>query len=318
MTVRVGVSACLLGQRVRWDGSDRLADHVAGLAGAVELIPFCPEVELGLGVPRPAIDLVDRGGAVTLEGPGGDLTGPMRALSRARSAALIEAKVSGYILKSRSPSCGLRDVPVIRDGERVEAGATGLFAATLAEQIRGLPLADERELADPERRRSFLTRAGAWARVAELFGFDLERSWTRGELVAHHSREKLLLMAHSPESYRRLGALVAAVAGHEPRAFAARYRRELVAALEEPPDTGRHVNAMQHIAGYFEGDDRREAGAAIAAFARGELELDEVRARLLEAAERAGQTYLAEQTYLVSVPERGFAAGRESRVESRE
>lgn len=303
MEVRLGVSACLAGQLVRWDGGHKRDELVTGaLSEHLELIPLCPEVELGLGVPRPPINLVDRGGRLALEGAGADHTEPMQKLARRRAAELIEARVSGCVLKSRSPSCGLRDVPVIRGGERIEAGERGLFAATLAAEIAGLPLEDERGLADRQRRLSFFTRVFAWARLSAIVGHDLGRAWRRGELVEFHGREKLSLMAHSPEHYRRLGALVARVAELDPRELASRYRSELMAALEIPPSTGRHVNALQHAAGYLEGAERRAAIEAIDAFAAGELELDAARVWLLGAAARGGHGYLTEQTYLAPDP----------------
>lgn len=302
MEVRLGVSACLVCERVRWDGGEKRDARVMALGDEVELIPFCPEVELGLGVPRPPIDLVNRGGRITLEGDNVDHTDAMRELARDRVAALIEARVSGYILKSRSPSCGLRDVPVRIGADRVEAGARGLFAATLAAEIEGLPLVDERGLGDPRLCASFAVRVAAWARTAAIFGFGLERRWKRSELVAHHSREKLLLLAHSSDHYRSLGVLVAEAAQHEPRSVARRYRTELMEALETPPSLGRHVNALQHIAGYFDGADRRAVNEAVTAFAGGAIELASVRATLRSAAERRGHSYLARQSYLATDP----------------
>lgn len=297
---RVAVSACLVGDRVRWDGGDKRDPRVEALAETFELLPFCPEVALGLGVPREPIDLIDRGGEVRLEGRGGaDHTRAMRALAARRIDELVDAGVCGHVLKARSPSCGPGDAAVIRDGVRVERAASGLFAAAILsdERLAGLPAIAEDELAEPPRRASFCRRVRAWSRVSNALGPDLD-AWRRADLVALHSREKLLVMAYSPAIYRELGTLVAGAANGEPRAIALRYRALLLEALDAETTTGRHVNALQHIAGYLEGGDRAAANTAIERFATGASDLAAVKARLRAAARSSGHDYLVAQTYL--------------------
>lgn len=279
--LRIGVSACLLGREVRWDGGHKRHDWVVDhLAERAELIPFCPEVELGLGVPREPIDVV---GGRLIGRSGADHTAAMGALGARRARELSEAGISAYVFKSRSPSCDV---------------GRGMFAAAIAGAIEGLPLIDEVGLADPAARRQLAIRAAAFDRASRLFG----HPWRRGELVEHHAREKLLVMAHSPAGYRELGALVARVAQLEPVALAQRYRRSLMDALAAPPAVGRHVNALQHIVGYFTGDERARAARAVDRYAAGAIELAEVQAGLLAAARRAGHDDLAAQTYLAPPP----------------
>jgi len=163
--IRLGVSACLLGQRVRYDGGHKRNDTLLRVLGAdVEWIPICPEVELGLGVPRPPIGLVGPRHAprlVELES-GRDLTVPMRRLARARVRQLARLALDGFVLKSRSPSCGLRDVPVAtRDGRR--RSGRGLFASELAHCIRGLAIEEESRLTDRRVRARFVARVRAAA-----------------------------------------------------------------------------------------------------------------------------------------------------------
>jgi uncharacterized protein YbbK (DUF523 family) len=155
---RIGVSACLLGERVRYDGRDkRDAWLVEVLGRRVEWVPVCPEVEAGLGTPREPMNLGrDAGGRLVLvtDRERDDLTRMMSEYSVAKAAELAAANLDGYVLKAGSPSCG-RDVPV--GNER----GMGLFATALTTQLEGLPIADERELANPDWRESFVDRVYA-------------------------------------------------------------------------------------------------------------------------------------------------------------
>lgn len=154
---RVAVSACLIGEPVRWDGRHKRDEWIAGALGdTVEIIPVCPETELGLGVPREPTELVPDGDGVRMLGVTSrtDHTAAMRALAARRVAELLGAGIVGFVLKSRSPSCALRD-----------AGATGaatttpgLFAAAVLEHPHRLAVADENDLADPARRGDFVAR----------------------------------------------------------------------------------------------------------------------------------------------------------------
>lgn len=157
---RVGASACLLGHLVRYDGDHRLAPHiVTELSRDLALVAVCPEVELGLGVPRETIELIRRGGAVRLEGTRtrADLTDAMSRYAALRVEALAAAGLCGYVLKSRSPSCG----PSVEIAG-AEAGRTrgrGLFAAALMDRLPDIAIADDEALRDPEARRRFVARA---------------------------------------------------------------------------------------------------------------------------------------------------------------
>lgn len=153
MLARAGISSCLIGERVRWDGAHRRVDFLDELARQLTLVPVCPEVELGLGTPREPIHLVDRGG-VRLVGreSGRDHTDAMRAFAERRVDELRALPISGYVVKSRSPSCGL-DVAV-------EGGpsARGRFAAVLIDRMPGLPIVDEEMVRTAEQRAIFLAR----------------------------------------------------------------------------------------------------------------------------------------------------------------
>ncbi|MBI4245944.1 MAG: DUF523 domain-containing protein [Candidatus Rokubacteria bacterium] len=158
--IRLGVSACLLGERVRYNGGhQRDAIVTKLLAPFIEWVPVCPEIEIGLGVPRPVMRLTGRSASprLVVESTGEDLTARMRRYARAKAAELARLELDGFVLKSRSPSCGLAGVPV-QDGRRRRPGR-GLWAAALMRRVRGLPVVEETDLADPAIRARFLSRA---------------------------------------------------------------------------------------------------------------------------------------------------------------
>lgn len=160
----VAVSACLLGDRVRYDGRDQSRPWIGALAAEFELLRVCPEVEIGLGVPRPPIQMV-AGGQLRRVGGGPDLAPAVSSLAQRRAAELAP-RLRGYVLKARSPSCGL-DAPVFASaaaGAEVVERAPGRFAAAIRARFPDLPMADDEELADERRREAFAARVRARAR----------------------------------------------------------------------------------------------------------------------------------------------------------
>ncbi len=166
--LRVGVSACLLGSAVRWDGGHkRDPSLVEGLGRFVEWVPVCPEVELGMGVPREAVRLEAARGGPRMRGAssGADHTRAMTAFAARRVAELEALDLAGYVLKTDSPSCGLERVRVHHASGDVTRDGRGLFAAALLERFPGLPVEEEGRLQDPRLRESFLERAFAYRRL---------------------------------------------------------------------------------------------------------------------------------------------------------
>jgi len=248
--LRVGVSACLLGEPVRWDGGHKrdrfLTDR---LARYVEWVPVCPELELGLGVPRETLRLERRDGAIALrnERSGRDWTRPMQRYAAKRARELRALDLCGYVLKKDSPSCGLERVRIWNASGQAERRGRGLFAHALVEANPGLPIEEEGRLHDPLLRENFIEQLFARRRLRRLF----RARWTRGALVAFHSAHKLQLMAHSPAHFRSLGRLVAQVKQLPRAELRARYTQEFAAALSVLSTRRRHVNVLQHMQGYF-------------------------------------------------------------------
>lgn len=301
--VRVGVSSCLLGRKVRYDGQHKRDPFLTEtLDPFVEWVPVCPELELGLGVPREPIRLVGRPGAPRLvaERSGADHTAAMRAFAEARVAALAREDLAGWITKKDSPSCGMERVRVhpARGGGPPRREGVGAFVRVLRERLPLLPIEEEGRLHDPALRESFVERVFAYARwKAAVAG-----GMTRGGLVAFHTAQKLALLAHSPAAYRRLGALVGGLGRGSVAAAVAAYGAGLMEALRVPATRGRHVNVLRHVLGYFRdvlpADDRRELEEVVKDYARGLFPLVVPMTLVRHHVRRHGIGYLAGQVYL--------------------
>jgi uncharacterized protein YbbK (DUF523 family) len=208
--IKIGVSSCLLGAQVRFDGGHKRNDFlVETLGNFVEFVAICPEMEIGLGVPRETLRLVrseasDSVSLVTTK-TGIDLTDRLRSYAERRVVALTKEKLCGYVLKKDSPSCGMERVRVYGSSGTPARDGSGLFAATLMRCYPNLPVEEEGRLNDPRLRENFIERVFAYQRMRSFFS----SRWTLGGLVQFHTAHKLTLMAHSPKAYAELGRFVA-------------------------------------------------------------------------------------------------------------
>lgn len=305
--MRIGISACLLGQRVRYDGGHKRQDSLVETVGRhVEWVPVCPEVELGLGTPRPTLRLEGPPGDLRLVMPsrGEDLTRRMRRWAKARVRALGREELAGFVLKKGSPSCGVARLPVYGEsGRRTRRDGVGFFAAALLEAFPDLPVEEEHRLCDPALRESFFVRVFATQRLRGLF----RPRWRLEELEAFHEREKLLLLAHDPAGRRSLGQLVAR--GTElPRAeLAARYRKGFAQALARRATVAKHAKVLRRCLGYFErrldAGERAELSACIADYRRRLVPLVVPVTRIKHCARRFALDSLLAQSYLDPQPQ---------------
>ncbi len=300
--IRIAVSGCLLGEAVRYDGGHRQSSYVTdALGGAFELVSECPEVGIGLGVPRPKIRL-ERSGSVTrlLGSRNDDLTPLMDDYARQAAAAFDAARVAGIVLKSRSPSCGMGDVRLHEGGAVVSEDGTGVFASRLAAALPEAPRISETDLESAARRDHWLTRVFALAEIGEL----ASGSPGAARLYAFHARWKMVLMAHSERTARRLGRFLAAT--RDGRRALPRYREDFLAGLAEPASTGTHHNVLLHLAGHLarplDPAARERLGGEIAAFLAGEIPLAAPVRSLAAWAKRLGVRSLADQAYLAERP----------------
>lgn len=265
-TIRLGISSCLLGGEVRFDGGHKRDGFLVETVGPlVEWVPICPEVEMGLGTPREPIRLVRWDEGVRLVGVRSDTdhTEGMEEFARERVTELAREDLDGYILKKSSPSCGLLRVKTYTEEGNPADPDVGRFAAVLVEALPLLPVEEEGRLNDPTLRETFFERVFALHRFRrEVLDDPSPRA-----LVEFHARHKYVLLAHSPEAYSGLGRLVAD-AGREPLPeLLDVYGRGLATALAEPATRGRHVNVLQHLLGFVSDEiddhDRAELVAQI-------------------------------------------------------
>jgi uncharacterized protein YbgA (DUF1722 family)/uncharacterized protein YbbK (DUF523 family) len=274
--LRIGISSCLLGESVRYDGGHKRDEFITGtLARFVEFVGVCPEVEVGMTTPREAIRLIQAEDGIRLVGPksGTDWTERMRTFARRRVQEIAALDLDGYILKKDSPSCGMERVRVHGSTGAPRRNGIGLFAQALLAGCRRLPVEEEGRLHDPGLRENFIERVFAYRRLREFFA----TRFTTGGLVRFHTREKLFLLGHEPRAYERLGRLVAG-ARTAPRAvLKEQYQDEYMQAIATPASRGRQTNVLQHMAGYFKtllGEaDRRELQEVIEDYRQGLIPL---------------------------------------------
>ena len=303
--IRIGISSCLLGEQVRYDGGHKRDAYLVDTLGHyLEWVPVCPEVEMGLGTPRDTLRLVRIGEATRMVMPktGADHTKGMRSFSSRRVRALAGQDLRGYILKKGSPSCGMERVRVFDAHGVPTKSGRGLFATALLERFPDLPVEEEGRLADPRLRENFIERVFAYHRLRLLFA----GKWKRGDLVRFHSAHKLLLAAHSPRMYENLGRLVANARAVPRSTLSARYAAEFMSALRVIATPKRHASVLQHMAGYFrrqlDDGSRRELLSLIEDYRQGLVPLVVPLTLVRHYVRKFQITYLQGQVYLEPHP----------------
>ena len=304
-TIRVGISSCLLGEEVRWDGGHKrdrfLTDE---LAPYVEWVAVCPEVEIGMGTPRETVQLVREHGGLQMVGTRSrrDWTEAMESFAVRRVRALEHLDLCGYVLKKDSPSCGMERVKVRDANGMAKRDGRGLFAEALLTAIPALPVEEEGRLNDPVLRENWIERVFAYRRLRSLF----HGHFSVGRLVAFHTAHKLQLLAHSTEAYRRLGRLVAGAKKLERAELRERYETGFMDALAERATPRRQVNVLQHCLGYFkerlEPKTRAALAAQVADYQKGLVPLVVPVTMIRHYVEQLGIEYLAGQVYLEPHP----------------
>lgn len=297
--IRIGISACLLGEEVRYNGGHKLDRYLRDTLGRFfEYVPVCPEVEAGFGVPREPVQLVgdpDHPRMLTVN-TRRDLTDQMQSWSANRVAALETEHLCGFIFKAKSPSSGMERIKVYpSEGGMPAKKGVGLFAREFMDRFPLLPVEDEGRLHDDNLRENFIERVFVMHRWREV-------ARTRAGVVDFHSRHKLLIMAHSPQAYRQLGQQVADLKGREIAAVFDAYAPLLMSALKLKATPKKITNVLMHVMGYFKkqltADEKQELLDVIHAYHDEQVPLIVPVTLLNHYVRKYDETYLRSQYFL--------------------
>lgn len=299
--IRLGISSCLLGNRVRYDGQHKLDHFLVDVLGQyVEWVPVCPEVECGLPVPREAMRLVgdpEHPRLVTIK-TRIDHTDRMLKWASRRARELDREDLCGFVFKSRSPSSGMKSVKVYNDDGMPSQTGVGLFAKAFMDRFPLLPVEDEGRLNDALLRENFIER---------IFAFHRWKTFRNGDgslkgLIRFHTEHKLLVMAHSPKHYQLLGKLVADTKSLPKNALLDEYSWLFFEGLAMLATNRKHTNVLQHMMGYFRkrlsSDEKAELGDIIKAYHAGMVPLIVPVTLINHYVRKYDEPYLKQQVYL--------------------
>jgi uncharacterized protein YbgA (DUF1722 family)/uncharacterized protein YbbK (DUF523 family) len=299
--IKIGISSCLLGENVRWDGGhkhDRFLTETLGQF--VEYVPVCPEAETGLGIPRETLRLVGN-----LEAPrlvttrtGIDHTERLKRWSAKRLKNLEKENLCGFIFKCDSPSSGMIRVKVYNNKGGVKKAGVGIFARMFMERFPRIPVEDDGRLHNPKIRETFIEAVFVLKQWRETLG----KRKTVGNLIDFHTPQKLLILSHSPNHYRQMGKLVAEGKKMPIGSLYDRYEVLLLEALKLKTTEKKQVNVLQHVMGYFKkqlsADEKVEILEVIDNYRNGYVPLIVPVTLLNHYVRKYDQPYLKQQTYL--------------------
>ncbi|MFZ5995722.1 MAG: YbgA family protein [Thermodesulfobacteriota bacterium] len=303
-TIRLGISACLLGSKVRFDGGHKWDRFITDTLGQyVEYMPVCPEAECGLGIPREPMRLTgepDSPRLVTVR-TAQEHTKRMARWVRKRMVELAKEGLSGFIFKARSPSCGVREIQVFNEeGGRVKNGV-GIFARAFMDHFPLCPVEDEDRLHDPAVRENFIERIFVYKRWREMGA----QKMSRDNLADFHNRHELLILAHSPKRRRMMTKLIAAKESPAKGLYLA-YQNLLMEALRLKVTPNKNISILQHIVGCLKKqlspDERKELLEAVDSYRQGRVPLIVPITLLNHYVRRCDLPYLKEQYYLSPHP----------------
>jgi uncharacterized protein YbgA (DUF1722 family)/uncharacterized protein YbbK (DUF523 family) len=300
-TIKIGISACLLGQPVRWDGGHKHDRYITGTLGQYfEFVPVCPEVEAGFGIPRETLRLVgdpDNPRLVTTRSQI-DHTERMAEWAEKRVEELASENLCGFIFKSDSPSSGLLRVKVYNDKGMAEKKGVGIFARAFTRRFPLIPVEEEGRLNDAKLRETFIEQIFTLRRWRDT----LAQPPSLRDLIDFHTRHKLLLLAHSTGHYQLMGKLVAAAKARPIAEVYNAYEKWLIEALRLKTTVKKNANVLQHAMGYFKkqltADEKQELLEIIDQYRREHVPLIVPVTLLNHYVRKYDQPYLGQQVYL--------------------
>lgn len=299
--IRIGISSCLLGEMVRYDGGHQLDRYLRDTLGNFfDYVPVCPEVEMGLPTPRQTLRLVDGedGPRLVFSRSGEDVTDRMQRWAEARVRELEREELCGFIFKAKSPSSGMERVKLYDRNGVPHKDGIGLFARTFMAHFPLIPVEEDGRLHDVHLRENFIECVFTLKRWRET----LAGGRGAAGLVDFHTRHKLLLLSHSPELYREMGKLVATAGKLPADELFTNYQRLLIKALRMHATVRKQVNVLQHLLGYFKrqlsADEKQEALELIESYRQGNVPLVVPVTLINHFVRKYAQPYLAGQVYL--------------------
>jgi len=305
LKIPVGISACLMGEKVRHNGGHKRDAYINGtLSSYFSFHGFCPEVGIGLGIPRPAIRLVASDGGVRAVGSRDsefDVTEALEDYSR-QQFPLIE-QYSGMIVKRASPSCGMERVKIYNDKNMPHPEGTGIFTREIMARFPLLPVEEEGRLGDPGLRENFIQRVFIYHRWRTEYAPKLSVT----KLTDFHARHKLIFMSHDQDRSRELGRIAAKARSENLESVAAEYIALVMATLKKVATRKNHMNVLQHIQGYLkrqlDSDDKQELVDVFERYRCGEIPLIVPITLLKHHFRKAPDKYIEQSWYLSPYPE---------------
>lgn len=303
--ITLGISSCLLGNEVRHDGGHKRNVYVTStLSEYFSFRPYCPEMSIGLGVPRPTIRLTRSGECVRLTGsdnPDLDVTYDMNQWSDGAIRGMHD--LSGFILKNKSPSCGMERVRVYEGNSMPARDGAGLFASALLKTMPWLPVEEEGRLNDSMLRENFIERVFVYYRWQQM----TNHAFSVSDLMEFHQRHKFILLAHDETEYRKLGPLIASANKSNIKQIADEYRLRLMTRLKERSSRKRHTNVLMHVMGFLKNkissDDKQELIEIMDNYRHGKVPLIVPITLMKHHLRRYPDEYISRQYYMTPYPE---------------
>ena len=303
--LKIGISACLLGKKVRYDGGSFQPALINEVFPAYfDFVSFCPEVEIGMSIPRETIRLIKTEDSVRLIAPksGIDHTASMESYAKEKVQAMENMGCSGFILKKDSPSCGMERVKIYEAHQRSRRNGVGLFARQLQETFPLIPVEDDGRLNDIRLREHWIERVFAVHRLNRF----IEEQPNLGQLMEFHASSKMQLMVHHPQKYRLLGKKLASVEKHELPEFYPQYKTAFMDIMKTKPSIVKHVDVIYHLMGFFKKNispgDKEELIQVIEQFRKGQVPLVVPLTLLNHHLKNFPTPWMVNQTYLNPFP----------------
>ncbi|MGB5643952.1 MAG: DUF523 and DUF1722 domain-containing protein [Gammaproteobacteria bacterium] len=303
--ITLGISSCLLGNEVRHDGGHKRNVYVTStLSEYFSFRSYCPEMAIGLGVPRPTIRLIRTDNGIRLTGSNNaelDVTDDMNTWSESAIDGMHD--LSGFILKNNSPSCGMERVRVYDANGAPSRDGTGLFASSLIKAMPWLPVEEEGRLNDVVLRENFIQRVFVFYRWQQM----MQKSLSAAALMEFHQRHKFILLAHDEEEYRKLGPLIASVKKENLQQTADEYLLRMMTCLKARASRKRHSNVLMHVMGFLKNkitsDDKQELIEILDNYRSGRVPLIVPITLMRHHLRRYPDEYISSQYYMSPYPE---------------